>query len=180
MAIRSTRTASLLRWSAITVPLVLLLGFASGMSAPAGRGNAWYMALSRPAQTPPDWVFPVAWTTIYVLIGLALATALAARPAPGRGLATGLFMFGFGLSLAWMPLFFGAHLVSAAVWLIAAMLVIGIATTFAFARVRRMAAWLMVPYLVWISFAGVLTWSIDRLNPAAETLVPSPVTSQMS
>jgi len=180
MAIRSTRTASLLRWSAITVPLVLLLGFASGMSAPAGRGNAWYMALSRPAQTPPDWVFPVAWTTIYVLLGLAQAIVLAARPAPGRGLATGLFMFGFGLSLAWMPLFFGAHLVSAAVWLIAAMLVIGMATTFAFARVRRLAAWLMVPYLVWISFAGVLTWSIDRLNPAAETLVPSPVTSQMS
>ena len=180
MAIRSTNTASLLRWSAITVPLVLLLGFASGMSAPAGRDNAWYMALSRPAQTPPDWAFPVAWTTIYVLLGLAIAIVLAARPAPGRGLATVLFMAGFALSLAWMPVFFGMHLVSAAVWLIVAMLVVGIATTFAFARVRRVAAWLMVPYLVWVSFAGILTWSIDRMNPDAETLVPPPATSQMS
>jgi tryptophan-rich sensory protein len=122
----------------------------------------------------------VAWTTLYILLGLAVAIVLAARPAPGRALATGLFMLGFALSLAWTPLFFGMHMVSAAVWLIAAMLVVGIAATFAFARVRRVAAWLMVPYLVWISFAGVLTWSIDQMNPAAETLVPPPATSQMS
>jgi tryptophan-rich sensory protein len=52
------------------------------------------------------------------------------------------------------------------------MLVISIATTVVFARIRKAAAWLMVPYMVWISFAGMLTLSIDRLNPDAETLVP--------
>lgn len=174
-----SRPSSPWRWSLLTVPLVLLLGFAAGRSAPAGRDNGWYMALDRPAQNPPDWAFPVAWTTIYILLGLAIAIVLAARPARGRALATALFMLGFALSLAWMPVFFGAHLVSAAVWLIAAMVVVGIATTFAFARVRRTAAWLMVPYLVWISFAGILTWSIDRMNPDAETLVPPPARSQM-
>ncbi|WP_235534999.1 TspO/MBR family protein [Sphingomonas sp. Leaf339] len=170
---------SLLRWAVVTVPLVLLLGFASSKTAPAGSDNLWYQALAKPAQTPPDWVFPVAWTTIYILMGVAVAIVLNARGARGRALATGLFMLGFALSLGWMPLFFGAHRVTAAIGLISAMIVFGIGTTIAFARVRTIAAWLMVPYLVWISFAGVLTWSIDQMNPNAETLVPSVRTSQM-
>ena len=62
---------------------------------------------------------------------------------------------------------------------IAAMLALAIAATVAFALVRALAAWLMVPYLVWISFAGVLTWRIGQLNPEAETLVPRTGTSQV-
>ncbi|RZM01833.1 MAG: tryptophan-rich sensory protein, partial [Sphingomonas sp.] len=72
-----------------------------------------------------------------------------------------------------------AHQVGAATLLIGAMVVVGIATAFAFGRVRSTAAWLMLPYLVWISFAGVLSWSIGRLNPDAETLVPTARTTQM-
>ena len=60
-----------------------------------------------------------------------------------------------------------------------AMLVLAILTTVLFGRIRPLAAWLMVPYLVWISFAGVLTWRIGALNPGAETLVPAAHTSQM-
>lgn len=170
---------SLLRWAAVTVPLVLLLGFASGRTVPAGNENGWYQALAKPTLTPPGWAFPVAWTTIYIALGLAVALILNARGARGRGLGVALFAFGFALSLSWMPLFFGAHRVGAATWLIAAMVAVGIATTLVFGRIRPLAAWLMVPYLVWISFAGVLTWSIDRLNPDAQTLVPSARTTQM-
>ena len=170
---------SFLRWAAVTVPAVLLLGFASGRVVPAGDGNAWYQALAKPALTPPDWAFPVAWTTIYVLIGLALAMVLHARGARGRGVAVGLFVLGFVLALVWMPLFFGAHRVGAATLLIAAMVLVGIATTVAFGRIRPAAAWLMLPYLVWISFAGVLSWSIGRLNPDAATLVLAAHTSQI-
>ena len=62
---------------------------------------------------------------------------------------------------------------------IVAMLALSIAATFVFARIRPAAAWLMVPYMVWISFAGVLAFSIGQLNPDAETLAPAPHTSQM-
>ncbi|WP_447407164.1 TspO/MBR family protein, partial [Clostridium perfringens] len=82
---------------------------------------------------------------------------LHARGAKGRGPAIGLFGVQFALNLIWTPLFFGMHRVEAALLVIVAMLVVAIATTVAFSRIRVAAAWLMVPYLVWISFAGVLT-----------------------
>ena len=168
-----------LRWAVVVVPLVLLLGFLAGRSVETGDGNDWYRALVKPAATPPGWVFPIAWTTLYILIGLALAMILNARGAAGRGAGVALFVVQFALNLAWTPLFFGAHRVDAAVLVIVAMIVAAIATTIAFGRVRTAAAWLMVPYLVSISFAGVLTWRIGQLNPDAQNLAPASHTSQI-
>ncbi len=170
---------SFLRWAVFTVPLILLLGFASGRAVPSGSENGWYMALQKPEITPPGWLFPVAWTTLYILMGFAVAMVLHARGAKGRGLALGVFAVQFVLNLAWTPLFFGMHQVGAALLAIIAMLLLAIVTTLLFGRIRSLAAWLMVPYLVWISFAGVLTWRIGQLNPDAETLVPASHTSQM-
>lgn len=170
---------SFLRWAVFTVPLILLLGFASGRAVPAGSENSWYVALQKPALTPPGWVFPVAWTSLYILMGFAVAIILHARGARGRGVALALFAVQFLLNLAWTPLFFGMHQVGAALGVILAMLLLAILTTVLFGRIRPLAAWLMVPYLVWISFAGVLTWRIGQLNPDAETLVPAAHTSQM-
>lgn len=170
---------SLARWALLCVPMVVLLGFLSGRSVPSGAQNDWYVALVKPDLTPPGWVFPVAWTSLYILLGLALAMILNARGARGRGIAVGAFAAQFALNLAWTPLFFGAHQVGVALIVIVAILALSILTTFLFAPIRRTAAWLMVPYLVWISFAGVLTWRIDQLNPDAETLVPGARTSQV-
>lgn len=171
--------ASYLRWAVVTVPLMLLLGFASGRSVPAGSENGWYVALAKPELTPPGWMFPVAWTIIYICQGLALAMILNARGARGRMTAVALFAIGVVAALVWMPLFFGAHRIVAAAVLISAMVVIGIATAFAFGRIRPLAAWLLVPYLVWISFATVLTWSIHHRNPDAETVAPAARSSQL-
>ena len=170
---------SFLRWAVVTVPLILMLGFASGQSVSVGSDNAWYMALAKPALNPPGWVFPVVWTTLYILIGIALAMILNARGARLRGLAVALFVSQFALNLAWTPIFFGAHRISLSVFVIIAMLALSIAATFVFARIRPAAAWLMLPYMVWISFAGVLAFSIGQLNPDAESLAPAAHTSQM-
>jgi len=170
---------SYLRWAVVTVPAILLLGFLSGRSVATGADNPWYVALVKPSVTPPGWVFPVAWTTLYILIGLALAMVLNARGARLRWVGVGLFVTQFLLNLAWTPTFFGAHQVGTALAIIVAMLVIAIATTVVFGRIRTAAAWLMVPYLVWISFAAMLTWRIDQINPNAATLVPVVHTTQM-
>lgn len=170
---------SFLRWAAVTVPLILLLGFVSGRLVPSGSDNGWYIALAKPAVTPPGWVFPVVWSLLYILIGLAVAIVLNARGARGRPLAVALFAVQFVGALAWMPLFFGAHRIGAATVLIAAMVVLGSLVATLFSRIRPLAGWLMVPYLVWISFAGVLTWSIGQLNPDAAHLAPGGRTSQM-
>lgn len=179
IASRSQLRMSFLRWAVVSVPLVLLLGFGSGSLAPSGDDNGWYRALAKPAATPPDIAFPIVWTTLYALMGLALAIVLHARGAGGRGRALALFALALALNLIWTPLFFGAHRVTAAWMLIVLMLLSGIAATVAFARVRPIAGWLLVPYLVWIGYAGVLNFRIDRLNPDAETLAPGSRTTQM-
>ena len=170
---------SFVRWAAFVVPLVLLLGFLSGRSVPAGNDNAWYVALAKPAFTPPGWVFPVAWTILYVLIGFALAIALSARGAPLRVIGVTLFAAQFALNLGWTPLFFGAHKVGAALVVIALIFALSLATTWVFARFRPAAAALMLPYLAWLAFAGVLNWQIARLNPNADTVAPAGGTSQI-
>lgn len=179
LASRGQLRWSFVRWAAVGVPFVLLLGFVSGRSVPAGSDNAWYVALDKPDLNPPDWAFPVAWGIIYLCMGLAVATVLNARRARGRWPAVALFAVLLALLTAWQPLFFGAHKVRAATVLIAAIEVAGIVTTVAFARVRRGAAWLLVPLLMWVGFAGVLCWRIGQLNPDAERLAPGGRTTQM-
>lgn len=162
---------SLLRWILFTVPLVVLLGFLSGQIAGSGEENRWFSALAKPDAQPPGWVFGVAWTILYIMMGTAFAMVLHARGAPLRGVAIVLFLIQYALNLFWSPLFFGMHQVTAAFWLLLIILAVAISTTFVFGRVRKAAAWLMVPYLTWLSFAGILNKQIDWLNPEAETLV---------
>ncbi|URW74778.1 tryptophan-rich sensory protein [Sphingomonas donggukensis] len=180
IASRGQLRASFLRWAIVTVPLIVFLGFLSGRLVPSGDDNAWYAALVKPALTPPGIVFPIAWTILYVLLGLALAMIADARGARGRGLAIALFAAQLAANLPWSPLFFGAHMIAAAFGLIVAMLLLSVATTFAFARIRKAAAWLMVPYMVWICFAGALTWSIGQLNPGADGVVSDASSTQIA
>lgn len=179
IASRGQLRLSFLRWAFVTVPAVLLVGLLSASLVTAGGENRWYAALAKPAATPPDWVFPVAWTSIYILIGLALAVVVNARGARLRGPAIALFVVQMLLNVVWMPLFFGAHQVFWSLVLIWALFALAFATTLLFGRIRALAAWLMVPYLVWLAYAGVLVISIDRMNPDATTLVPPAATTQI-
>src|SRR3954470_22923953 len=112
------------RWAMVTVPLVLLLGFASGRLAPSGDDNPWFAQLTKPDIMPPGWAFPVAWSIIYVLMGLALAMVINARRARGRGLALLLFALQLAINLAWTPVFFGLHKVDTALLMIGALVVL--------------------------------------------------------
>jgi len=168
-----------LRWAVVTVPFILLLGFTSARSVPTGSDNRWYAALAKPELTPPDWAFPVAWTIIYIMLGLALAMIIHARGSKLRGVALVLFAGQMAANLVWTPIFFGAHQISWSLIVIAAMFVLTLATALAFSRIRTVAALLLVPYLCWIAFAAYLTFQIGELNPNAETLVPSETSTQI-
>ncbi len=171
---------SFLRYALVTVPLVLLLGITSGRASGSGYGNPWFDALVKPELMPPGWAFGAAWTLLYALIGLAIAMILHARGARLRTPAVVLFVAQLALNLAWSPLFFAAHQVTAAYWLILAMLALAAATTVLFARIRPVAALLMLPYLAWLCFASYLNFEIDRLNPGAETLAVGQNSTQIS
>lgn len=168
-----------LRWAIVTVPAIVLLGFLSGTFFPGGSDNAWYVMLAKPATTPPDWAFPVAWTIIYILMGLALAIVINARGAPARKPAIALFAVQLVANLAWSPLFFGGHQVFGSLLLLIVIFVLVTVTAVLFARIRKAAGLMLVPYLLWVAFAGYVLYGIHQLNPNAEGLVPSSSSAQM-
>ncbi len=170
---------SLLRWVLFIVPLIVLLGFISGQVAGSGEENRWFQALVKPEAQPPGWMFGVAWTILYTMMGIALAMIMHARGAPLRGLGIILFLVQYALNLFWSPLFFGMHQISAAFWLLIMIFATAFVTTLVFGRVRKAAAWLMVPYLAWLCFAAILNKQIVDLNPGAETLVVPAASTQI-
>ena len=158
------------RAGVVLVPLLLLLGGLSARVSGSTEDNGWYQTLVLPALQPPGPVFGIAWSILYTMVAVATAIVWGHKQAPGRGLALGLFALGFAINLVWSPVFFRLHLILPAMVIIAVMLIVAVATTFAFARVSRVAAWLMLPYLVWLGFALALNASIWRLNPVADAL----------
>lgn len=179
LASRSQLRMSFLRYALFTVPAILLLGTVSGRISGSGYGNPWFDALQKPAIMPPGWLFGIAWTILYVLLGLALALILHARGARGRGLAIALFLAQLLLNFAWSPIFFAYHEVGAAFWTIVAMILLSLAAALLFWRIRRAAALLMLPYLAWLAFAATLTWQIGELNPGASQLAPGGSTTDI-
>jgi|32_taG_2_1085360.scaffolds.fasta_scaffold00342_19 tryptophan-rich sensory protein len=167
------------RWAMVTVPAIVLIGSLMGYLSNSGYSNRWFAALDLPAITPPGWVFAVVWPVLYACLGLALAMVLHARGAKGRGFALLLFFVQLFANFAWSPLFFGQHQVTTALYLIIFILMVTVATAFAFAPIRKAAAWLLVPYMVWLGFAAVLNFQIDQRNPDAETLVPAAASTQI-
>jgi tryptophan-rich sensory protein len=164
---------SFLRWALVTVPAILLLGTLSGRAAGSGYGNSWFDALAKPSFMPPGWVFPVAWTILYVLMGLSLALILNARGARGRAFALAAFAIQLGLNFIWSPLFFAAHQVTLAFLVIVALLLWVTGATVQFYRIRRAAGLLLLPYLAWLGFAAALNYQIGKLNPNAERVAPA-------
>jgi len=179
IASRGQLRLAFIRWALVTVPAIEFLGLASAFVANSGYGNNWFAILLKPDFTPPGWVFATVWPILYLLMALALAVIIHARGASGRGVAIMLFLVQLVCTLAWSPLFFAAHEATLAFYLLAVILVLATLTAILFARIRTLAALLMLPYLLWLCFACVLAFQIDRLNPDAETLVAPAVRTQI-
>ncbi|PCR92019.1 TspO/MBR family protein [Natrinema ejinorense] len=143
------------------VLLVNIVGAApSVFSSP---DTPWFRALEKPGFYPPTIAFPIVWTLLFTLLGIALWLVWRSE-ADGRRLALGLFAAQMLFNVAWTPAFFAleAPLVALGIILVLWGLVVG--TILAFRRVDRRAAALLVPYLVWVTFAAVLNFELWRLN----------------
>ncbi len=125
----------------------------------------WYQSLAKPSWQPPDWVFGPAWTLIFSLIAMSGVVLWRALPAASRpDLYIGLYALNGALNLLWSLLFFRMQRPDWAMFELAffwASIVLLIITA---RRVSPTAGWLLVPYLVWVTFAGVLNWYVVRLN----------------
>jgi len=160
--------ASLLRWALVLVPGVLLLGFLSGALAGSGADNPWFADLAKPSLFPPPATFGIVWSILYALIGFALALVVTARGAPGRTAAIVAFAVQLALNLAWSPLFFGMHQITAALVLLVTLDLAVVIAVAAFFKVRLLAGLLLLPYLAWVLFATVLNWQFLEVNPDAD------------
>ncbi len=148
--------------SAVGLAVCLVICFLPGVIGSRFRPGPWYEALAKPAWTPPGWAFPVAWTALYALMGIALWTAW--RAGAGR-LALGVFAAQLVLNAAWSWLFFGLHRPGLALVEIVVLWLLILASTVLFWRLRPLAGGLLVPYLAWVGFATALNAAIVRLNP---------------
>jgi benzodiazapine receptor len=159
-------TASLL---ALIVFLAICLGVGGlGALVTEKSVRTWYPTLRKPAGTPPSWVFGPVWTTLYVL--MAVSAWLVWREYGWGARAALLIFFGqLALNLAWSGIFFGARLLGPALMEIVVLWLAIAFNIFVFSRLTPWAAHLLVPYLLWVTFAMYLNfgiWWLNRSSPS--------------
>ncbi len=164
--------ASFFRWALFTVPTCVLLGFLAGQLG-GSPNTLWFEGLVKPDIFPePKW-FGIVWTILYVMIGISVALICAAWGARGRKAALIVFALHFLLNLSWSPIFFGAHQMTIALYVLVAIVLSLLAVMVLFYRVRKLAAALLIPYLAWVCFATLLNYEFLRLNPDADGQDPN-------
>jgi tryptophan-rich sensory protein len=150
--------------------LIGLLGWLVAAFAAAALGAiasvdaaSFYAQLTKPSWAPPASVFGPVWSVLYTLMGIS-AWLVWRSPGPKR-VALGLFSVQLAVNALWSWLFFAWHRGALATVEVFVLLVLIVATIAAFWRTSRWAALLLLPYLLWVSFASVLTWTVWRGNP---------------
>ena len=146
----------------------LFLTFLGACGAAAATGamfkpGDWYDALSKPSWTPPDWVFPVTWTVLYVLMAWS-ASRIAQLP--GSGQAMGFWALQIAFNTLWTPVFFGLRRMGAGMVIILCLWAAVALTLVAFWRLDWLSGLIFAPYLVWVTIASALNFSVWRRNPA--------------
>lgn len=124
----------------------------------------WYDTLIKPVFNPPNWVFSPVWTTLYTLMGISLFLVLKAKDLPDK--LQGLVFFGIQLILngLWSIVFFGIHHILGAFIIIILLLSFIILSIVKFYGISKPAAYLLVPYLLWVCYAAALNFSLYQLN----------------
>lgn len=148
----------------ISILIPLLVGAISGYFTSSGV-NGWYAVANKPTFNPPNWIFAPVWTTLYVLMGISLFLVWRSDAATGiKNTAIALFALQLTLNFFWSVIFFKLQQPG---WAFAEIIVMWgmiLLTIFSFGKISSTAAWLLVPYISWVSFASVLNYSIWRLN----------------
>ena len=145
---------------AIFLAACVAAGATGGLFPP----GPWYRNLQKPGWTPPDWVFPVTWSTLYLCMAAA-----GARAALGEdtAIAMALWSLQIALNSLWTPVFFGLQRIKLGMFVLIALWLSVAATVWALWQVDTLAGVLFLPYLLWVTIAGALNASVWRLNPEA-------------
>ncbi|EIJ37669.1 TspO/MBR family protein [Galbibacter orientalis] len=148
----------------IAVVVCLVVGFLSGFATQSSV-DTWYPTLNKPSFNPPNWIFAPVWTILYIIMGIS-AGIVWARGFYHLWVKTALYHFGFQLlfNAMWSIVFFGFQKPFWALLIIITLVVLILLTIKWFKVVNRVAAYLLIPYLLWVCFATILNFSIWQLN----------------
>lgn len=125
----------------------------------------WYATLVKPPFNPPNWVFGPVWTTLYIMMGISLYILWNKKSKKvEKKLGLRYFSVQLVLNALWSIVFFGLRSPLSAFFVIIALWVVLFLTTRSFYSVSRVASWLLIPYLLWVSFASLLNFAIVTLN----------------
>lgn len=153
----------MLKWKPLLLNLFLPLAV-GGLSAFLTKDNmAVYQKLRQPPLSPPGWLFPIVWTILFLLMGIA-AYLVWVRDSTGRNGALLFYTLQLVFNFVWTLIFFNAQNYSLAFFWLLALWVLILITTIRFFKESKAAGWLMIPYLLWVAFAGYLNAGIWFLN----------------
>ena len=129
-----------------------------------GNGS-WYQSIEKPSWNPPGWVFGPVWTALYIMMGIAFFLIWKSKADEKMKRKT-MILWGIQLvfNFFWSIIFFGNEQIFGAFLEIIGLWLFILLTIFAFARIDKRAAWLLVPYISWVSFAAYLNFTIWELN----------------
>lgn len=153
-------------WLKLIISLALpqMVGGISAYFTSTGTGS-WYQTIRKPEWNPPDWLFAPVWTALYIMMGIAFYLIWKEPIAiPKKRPAVIFWSLQLSLNFFWSFLFFNQHQIGWSLIEIVGLWLIILITIFLFARIRKVAAWLFVPYISWVTFAGILTFTIWKLN----------------
>ncbi|KPZ01676.1 tryptophan-rich sensory protein TspO [Pseudomonas syringae] len=145
----------------MTFFIFLLACCAAGATGIIFKPGAWYESLEKPSFTPPDWAFPVAWTTIYLLLAWA---GYRLTLIPGSEIVLALWAAQIALNTLWTPVFFGANRLFAAMVVLVLLWIVVAAMIVMALQLDIITGLILFPYLVWLSVAAALNFSILRHN----------------
>lgn len=126
--------------------------------------QSWYVFLEKPFFAPPNWLFAPAWITLYVLMGIAAFLVWRKRSMAGAKLALWLYSVQLALNALWSIIFFGMRNPGLAFVEIVVLWVLILVVTVKFFKLEKVAGYLFVPYLLWVTFASILNFAVWRLN----------------
>ena len=148
---------------ALCIVIPLLTGVVSGLLSRGGMED--FGNVIKPPLSPPGWLFPVVWTILYTMMGIASYLVLVGN---GSGADTEKALLTYSVQLffnfLWSIIFFNFELYTFAFLWLVALLVLIIITAVRFAKISRPAAYLMIPYILWVTFAGYLNFGIAVMN----------------
>ena len=145
-----------------SIALPLLVGLISGLLTRNAMQD--FQTLVKPPLAPPGWLFPVVWTILFALMGISAARVSLAEPSKARSWGLNLFIAQLAVNFFWPLFFFNLQAFGFAfIWLILLWVLVE-ATIWMFWRVDQTAAWLLVPYSAWLTFAAILNAAVWIMN----------------